>query len=199
VTARIDDTRRLELYGYGLSDSEIAKRVGVSSSTISYWRYSRGLPVTKTRDMSNLSKSEHARRIAFYRRGYCDKALALAFGLTKAGVAGWRRRHGLAINKKDLAQPRLSEADEERRLTLYRRGLSDGAVARDVGVPRTAIFAWRVKRGLLANEQGVKWERPPARFVSLDADLGEGGFNLHGLVPDDAASEWLEDNGATRW
>lgn len=135
----------------------------------------------------------------FYRLGYSDFKLAQILGLTKAGVVTWREASGLPINKRDMTQPRLAEADEDRRLVLYRRGLSDVAIAKEIGSTPNTISRWRYRRGLTVNEKGAEWDRPVTTFVSLDADLGQGGFNRHGLVADDAASEWLEENGATRW
>jgi len=194
-----DDARRRELYSYGLSDREIAERVDVSRAAIKSWRRSRMLPANKSNASPKLSKSEQRRRMQFYRRGYCDFTLAQIFNLTKAGVVTWREASGLPINKRDMRQPRLAEADEERRLVLYRRGLSDVAIAKEIGSTSNTISRWRYRRGLTLNEQGVEWDQPAARFVSLDADLGESGLNRHGLIADDAASEWLEENGATKW
>lgn len=194
-----DDTQRRKLYSYGMSDREIAQRTDVSRAAIKSWRRSRALPANNSNASPKLSKSEQRRRMQFYRRGYCDFTLAQIFDLTKAGVVTWREARGLPINKRDMTQPRLAKVGEDRRLVLYRRGLSDVAIAKEIGSTPNTISRWRYRRGLTLNEKGVKWDRPATTFVSLDADLSQGGFNRHGLIADDAASEWLEENGATKW
>ena len=61
------------------------------------------------------------------------------------------------------------------------------------------MLSWRRRRQLPANQPEREWERPATTLVSMDADLGEGGFNRHSLISDDAAAVWLEENGATVW
>lgn len=47
--------------------------------------------------------------------------------------------------------PRLSPAEERRRIRLYRAGLTDGEIAREVGVTVSAVGYWRRSRGLPPN------------------------------------------------
>lgn len=68
----------------------------------------------------------------------------------------------------------------------------DSEITREVGRTVYAIWAWRQRRGLDANRPERVWERPAATFLSMDADLGESGFNRHALIADDNAAVWLE-------
>ncbi len=195
-----ENAKRLELYKFGMSDRDIAERVGSTRVAIFVWRRRRGLPAHKNR--SRISRREQAERMSLYKMGWSDHRIARARGTKKNAIFCWRRRNGLTAHfgpynrEKDVI---LSERDEERRMMLYRRGLNDCDIAREIGRSSNAVWAWRMRRGLPKNEMQRDWDRPATSFVSLDADLSEGGFNLHGLIADDAAAKWLEENGATTW
>jgi hypothetical protein len=193
--------RRMQLYHCGMSDGELAKREGVTKSSILGWRRRMDLPSNGPGSRC-LSTAEHAKRRNLHRLGWSDARIARACGLRDTAIQKWRESHHLAPNfTYGGHQPEvmLAQADEDRRMTLYRRGLRDCEIAREVGRADSSILQWRARRGLPKNEHALDWERPPTSFVSLDAERGEGGFTLHGLVADDTKAEWLEENGATTW
>ena len=200
---RLDSTqraRRLQLYRCGMSDGELAKREGVTTSSILGWRRRMSLPANVGGGTRRVSKAEHLKRRNLHRLGWSDGCIANACGVQHTTIQKWREAQQLTANFGSGGhEVLLGQADENRRMVLYRRGLRDCEIAREVGRTGGAILQWRQRRGLSANEKQRAWDRPPTSFVSLDAERGESGFNLHGLLADDAAAEWLEENGATTW
>ena len=96
---RWDPVKARELYQQGMSDPAIAREVGTTSYTISWWRKRNNLPANHThvpgkRDWSR----EEARRL--YDQGMIDKEIAQAVGVTTGAIFKWRRREGLAANGK---------------------------------------------------------------------------------------------------
>ena len=194
---------RLRLYNLGLSDVDIGKRVGCSKDRIFYWRKLHGLPAhfDPRKERQRFGRRRDKERLPFYRLGWTDAAIARAVGADRNTVRRWRESRGLPAHRKPMP-PTLAENAEQQRLRLYRLGHSDGQIARALGIGLAAINRRRTRRGLDANympEHGGPIARAAGGTISLDADLGEGGFNLHGLIADDAAAEWLEQAGATRW
>jgi hypothetical protein len=51
---------------------------------------------------------------------------------------------------------RISEKEEQTRMKLYKQGLSDGEIARKVGVKRTTIISWRYLRALAKKRETKK-------------------------------------------
>ena len=54
---------------------------------------------------------------------------------------------------------RLSEEENARRYELHRQGLSDGEMARSLGLNRDTVKAWRIYRGLKCNREPKHIER----------------------------------------
>jgi hypothetical protein len=197
------EEKACELYGYGMSDGQIADRCDVSLSAVKYWRYARRLPANKPVGSQTISRAEHAKRLQLYRLKWTDGAIGKACGVKHNAIFKWRVTNDLPPHCKFQEKGRkylhLPANENDRREALYRRGASDTKIGLDVGRSAHAIKAWREQRGLPPNLAEPKWDRPATKLVSMDADLGEGGFNRHALVADDAAAAWLEEMGATVW
>jgi|GEM_PF-4699608 len=88
---------RLELYQQGLSDKEIAERLGDTYIAIGQWRFSRSLP-SNGRQYQRLSPEEHEARMLLYRQGLNDREIAKALGVRYQTIAGWRYIHHLSAN-----------------------------------------------------------------------------------------------------
>ena len=84
---------RLALYRQGLSDSEIARRVGVSRCSIAQWRRRRGLAPNFPPRV--LTREEEEKRLALYLSGYSDREIANRLGRSKHCIAQWRIKRGL--------------------------------------------------------------------------------------------------------
>jgi len=189
----------MQLYGYGLSDREIGKRIGVTKVTIAHWRKRRGLAPNKQSSKANvLPDKVDKERLTLWRRGMTDADIAARLGCTRQAIALWRRRNGHKRNDDVVGKHRHVPADIEQRMKLYRLGRTDRQIADAQGVSRGTVTSWRNRNALDAND-GKPNPDGPARLVSMDADLGEGGFNRHAFIADDAAAAWLEEMGATKW
>lgn len=199
---RIDDTQhaaRQRLYDLGMTDRQIGQKLGVTHVAIRAWRRVRGLAGNGRSGGQALPRRQHEERMRFYRLGWSDSRIGRACGCSRFAVWKWRRDHGLvAANESGGPRHQFRLPDEDRRMSLYRRGMTDKAIAEAVCCTPKAISAWRYKRSLEVNKANG-WRPSAATLVSLDADLGEGGFNRHALVADDAAAAWLESVGATVW
>ncbi len=191
--------RRLQLHGYGQTDGQIAQRVGVHKTAIQLWRKKYGLKRNHPNSGVPIAKKLDAERRALHKRGLSDMSIAKRLGVTKATIEHWRVRAGLPINRAPTCVPTLAPHEEERRMKLYREARSDRDIARLCGSGTATIASWRRKRGLPVNRPEDRAPIGPISVVSLDADLGEGGFNRYSFVADDAAAAWLEEVGATQW
>ena len=187
---------RFALYQRGRTDAQIAEATGTTRESIRQWRKREKL---QANGRPGLSRKLEAERLALYRRRFTDCQIARINGVDTASIRKWRKLRGLASNGgRGVPKGQLNEVVEAQRMRLYKLGRTDRQMAAALVCTARAIYCWRQARSLDAND-GSPSPHGPTRFVSIDADLGEGGFNLHGLIADDEASEWLEEMGATRW
>lgn len=135
-----------DLYEKGLSDTEIAERIGVERSTITKWRQRRDLSPNR---VWGKERKDYPRRRKLYGEGLSDREIADEVGEAKRVICSWRKTRGLPANRKVGRSLRLKE--EKKRRRLYEDGLSDSEIAERVGVTRKAIGSWRRRRGLVAN------------------------------------------------
>jgi len=104
------EERRMKLYREGLSDYEIARRLGVHRTTIREWRGRRGLSPNFKRG-EPIPREEEERRLKFYKMGLTDYEIAKAVGVSKTAISNWRYRRSLPANNPS---PRArSEAEKE--------------------------------------------------------------------------------------
>jgi len=82
--------------------------------------------------MSRLTSVEEERRLSLYREGLSDYEIARRLGVHRVTIKNWRKRRGLPPHF-EAGMP-LTPEEEERRLQLYRMGLTDHEIAKAVGV-----------------------------------------------------------------
>ena len=199
-----DQQRCAKYYHNGLNDCEIGRRLDRSPATIQSWRKRNNLPANGNFGGRFLSRKEHDRRLTFYRLGWSDCRIAKSSGTTRSVISDWRRKHKLpAKHKFECSSERgrvlLDHVTEDRRLALYRRGLSDGAIASEVGLKHgKSILEWRQRRQLPANSGQRKWQRDTRFNLSLDYEF-ENGVQFMDVIGDASLSEQLEEMGATAW
>jgi len=127
----------------------------------------------------------------------------------KVGAGGTNK--GGANTKMKKGRIHLPAEKEERRMTLYKQGLSDTEIAERLGLTRMAICRWRERRGLPPNVlvdkpkkkeiwSGVRMEKalPPEKCTIMKKflhDLAEYAKMLPaGVKPDVSAfiREWRQ-------
>lgn len=101
-----------------------------------------------------LDQDEHNRRYALYRQGMSDDEIAKAVGMTPAAIQKWRSRRGLRTNRKRHTD--LAPEEEDRRMVLYRQGLSDAKIAKALNLKHQAVAAWRYRRHLPSNRPACR-------------------------------------------
>lgn len=111
---------------------------------------------------------------------------------TRSHVLDILAKHGLDVRRKNLEGNEL--------MSLYKDGLNDSQIARELGVSATAIKRWRIKNGLDAN---FKRKKVSKKNESLLMDLWEAGKNdrqiaeIIGCTPP-AIWQWRKRNSLPR-
>lgn len=85
----LDREKAMEYYEAGMSDEEIAQRLGVVKCTVCHWRLSTGLACN--------ADSEKA-RMELYEQGLNDQEIGDALRLSSEAIWHWRKRLGLPSN-----------------------------------------------------------------------------------------------------
>lgn len=101
---------------------------------------------------TKLSPEEEALMLELHRAGKTDRDIGEAVGRGRKTVAVWRKRNGLDINPSDY-HTRVGPLtfNPEDALAHYQRGLTDGQIARLLGVFPASIRQWRIRQGLTSH------------------------------------------------
>lgn len=127
-----DMEKAMFLYQSGLSDTAIAKEIGISTTAISRWRRQKQLP-------NNYHLSGwNDRMMLLYGAGLTDEEIAHELGCKKSTVADWRWSHSLPT------QSSWSNRTHLRRMRLLEQGLTDEQIAEKEGVFVETIQKWRM-------------------------------------------------------
>lgn len=113
------------LYDQGLTDQEIADKLGCTVNLIGARRRAAGLP--SIAQQRNDAKYRH-----LYDAGYCDAHIAQEIGCSKKAVSVWRNRHGLPFNRdRDFYKKKKAKLLCETCVWVYQYGQSKGMVLCD--------------------------------------------------------------------
>lgn len=93
---KMDQIEVRQLYDQGLGDGDIAKKLGVSRTSIVNWRQNNSLPRNKEEERKCVRITDN--RMELYEMGLNDKEIAEAVGVGKDSVYKWRKRNGLPPN-----------------------------------------------------------------------------------------------------
>jgi hypothetical protein len=93
------------------------------------------------------TQAEHEARYEMWLAGSDDVEIASARGVSISGVSTWRRRHGLEPRGGGSRRP-LSPAEFNKRMRLYRQGMSDAEIGKRCNVSDTGIYSWRQRNNL---------------------------------------------------
>lgn len=165
---------KMELWEAGRTDLEIAEIMGIERKTVVGWRRAHNLPpntppkpkpkpVAKpTKQPRRTGLQDFPERMALYQQGMSDAQIAEAVGATRKAIANWRAKRNLP--RVQNGRLRVDAGSEEKRMELYRQGLNDCQISRELGVTDTSIRLWRKARGLPSN-------RPVNRLTPEQAAL----------------------------
>ena len=149
----LEHTERRILHAEGLSDAQIAARVGVHKESIEGWRRRYKLPPNATDHFNGLNDAEEQRRFDLHAEGMSDQMLANTIGSTQAAISSWRRRRGLPANEPN--RKRLTDEERAKVQAAWESGYSDEEIAWVTGMrlaPR-AVGEWRRRNRLPMNKR----------------------------------------------
>lgn len=149
MIAKEKQNKRLSLYNQGLSDSEIARRLGLTQNAIGYWRREQDLSPNSLRGGRVLGDKEK-KRLELYNQGLNDVEIATQLGLTHEAIFAWRKSRDLLPNGRTDSR-RLVLVNEDKIRLLYNQGLNDSEIGREIGCERYTITYWRRAHGLSPN------------------------------------------------
>lgn len=180
----------------------MAMAEGITVDVIRTWRRRLKLPVNRVTppvDRRRIKSLAHTERLRLYRSGLNDHEIARRLNTTRSAIVQWRGVHGLPSKYQPKAARALRKPErDEQMLKLYRLGRTDQQMAESLGCAQRTVYRWRQTRALESND-GMPSLHGAARLVSIDAKLGDGSFDLHGVIADDGASDRLETMGTTKW
>lgn len=203
--------QRLALYETGLSDVKIAKRMGLGTNAIQYWRQKFNLPPHVLFSLVPFSREQRAERRRLHALGYSDSRIAREVGVRHSTVTKWRERRHLPAHYEQnpyrpdttFQWPKTQDGQLMRRIVAaVGYGLTP-----DIAAEAVADLALAVVDGSVVDIEAAapsfrrkaigKWaSRYGAR--SLDEELGDSdGFRMIDLIPDHHSKSWLEEMGAT--
>lgn len=93
-------------------------------------------------DLDAMEPADRERRHTLWRRGLTDLQIAGAQGVSHNSVQKWRVRQGLPPNGTQ-GRRSVDAAAERKRRDMWELGMSDGAIAAQLGMRKQAITQWR--------------------------------------------------------
>lgn len=93
---KMDQIEVRRLYNQGLGDGDIAKKLGISRTSIVNWRQNNSLPRNGEEEWKCGRITDN--RMELYEMGLNDKEIAEEVGVGKDSVYKWRKRNGLPPN-----------------------------------------------------------------------------------------------------
>ena len=148
-----------ELYGQGLSDRQIAERLGLSPATVAMYRRMLGLPTARERKRKELM--ERVREL--HAQGLSDFQIASRLGICYETVRTYRRLLGIGRQS-----PRVGWIEEKIR-ELFLQGMTDPEIAWQVGVSLYTVRTYRVRMGLRRKRTNI----PPAAVRRAIVEIAE--------------------------
>lgn len=183
--ANWDVDRGKALWEKGATDAEIARSLHVAIETMrSYRRKYWGPPNLKKGEPTGPKpRWDREKGLQLWLSGATDKEVAQDAGVTEAAVAAYRKAHWMHL-KDQRADPKAKPKwDTEKAYSLYRKGLPDAAVAKEVGVHPETVRNYRMKHWGAANyshqvtwdtEKGLELYRQGKSVSEIAREIGVG-------------------------
>ena len=109
---------------------------------------------------TRLSESKEKERLELYNQGLSYREIARRLNVDTGTIQKWASIRGLKSNYKKgahyIQEKRVSflpEEENQKRMDLYKQGLTDQAIANKCFVCRCTITHWRKTRGLKVNKK----------------------------------------------
>ena len=98
---------------------------------------------------------EQKRRVAeLVKQGKSDPQIAKIIGIGRCTIGKYRREAGIKPAVTRGVKTKLSDAEQERRMMLYKKGLTDAALAVALNLSKEAVSDWRKRSGKLPANLG---------------------------------------------
>ena len=129
------------LHGQGLSDAEIAHKLGCSRKTIEHRRKEVGIPANQH---PSIDEEKAKTIIQMFLEGRSGGEICRTFHLSNATLVKFKRKH----NIQSAFEMKMSEEDIEKAMQMATEGYMDSEIARVFGVTAGAIMFHRKRRGV---------------------------------------------------
>ena len=108
------------------------------------------------------------------KQGKSDPKIAKLIGISRSVIGKYRRDVGIKPAVTRGAKTKLSNAEQERRMMLYKKGLTDAALAVALNLSKEAVSDWRRRNNNLpANIGKHNASRPmPKQYTHKPAPKG---------------------------
>lgn len=171
----IVEEKALDMHRNGATSYAIAKEFDVSEAAVKAWKWRTGLM-----EPSEETKAKYSQFRALYDQGMNDSEIAAETGSIRKTVCDWRKQNKLPPHVR--RNYRDWDADDERFMPLYNRGMTDTQIADVFRMNPWNVRDWRQQKGLKANVVprkcgGRKPWKDWAREDSLIRPLYERGLN----------------------
>ena len=88
------------------------------------------------------------------KQGKSDPKIAKLIGISRSVIGKYRRDMGIKPAVTRGAKTKLSNAEQERRMVLYNKGLTDAALEVALNLSKEAVSDWRRRSGKLPANMG---------------------------------------------
>ena len=107
------------------------------------------------------------------KQGKSDPKIAKIIGISRSVIGKYRRDMGIKPAVTRGAKTKLSDAEQARRMMLYKKGLSDAALAVALNLTKEAVSDWRKRNKLSANVGKHNTNKPmPKPYKYKEAPKG---------------------------
>lgn len=180
----------------GLTGAEVAKRVGVSPSTLSQWRKAAGLPGKRggrAKNQPHHSTKPHTieakeEALRMFREGVKLREIENQLGIPYQTIYAWTRKskQSTKSTKTNNQTPGKSTwanpGKREKAIRLLREGTTQKEIRKTLGVNKKSLNKWMI-------EEGLKTQKSPPKNLPLDEALQ--------VILDESASEKLSNENIT--
>lgn len=106
---------------------------------------------TKKKFVPTVTNAEAKEIQKWYKHGLSDRYIAQKTNLPEYKARAWREKNKLPSNFQ-----KRREFDEKRALQLYKKGMTDVEIAKEIGRSATTVYNWRNRAGLDGNRMTTR-------------------------------------------